>query len=150
MQNAGRTTRQRSLRRLLILLLVLASCVPVLGFTLFAQPATAQASTGGSSVTVAGVNPSLVAGRGTQLGIVEQEAENATTNGMVLTYDPSAYTLAGEASGRQAVQLAPGQYVAFTLTQKANALTIRYALPDASNGGGITAPLTVSVQHNHS
>ncbi len=149
MQNARRTTRQSSLRRLWILLLVLASCVPVLGFTSFAQPATAQASTSGSPVTVAGVNPSLVAGRGAQLGIVEQEAENAATNGTILTYDPSAYTLAGEASGRQAVQLTAGQYVAFTLTQRANALTIRYALPDAPNGGGITAPLTVNVQRNH-
>ncbi|MGZ3581720.1 MAG: glycosyl hydrolase family 28-related protein, partial [Ktedonobacterales bacterium] len=58
--------------------------------------------------------------------------------------------LSGEASGRQAVQLTPGQYVAFTLTQRANAVTIRYALPDAPTGGGIDAPLTVSVDHNGS
>src|SRR3977135_2496464 len=56
--------------------------------------------------TVAAIDPSLVAGRGAQLGIVEQEAENAATNGPVLTFDASAYTLAGEASGRQAVKLA--------------------------------------------
>src|ERR1700686_1992784 len=98
-------------------------------------------------VTVASIDPSLVAGRGAQLGIVEQEAENAATNGTILPYDTSAYTLSGEASGRQAVQLAPGQYVAFTLTQRANAVTIRYAIPDAPTGGGIDAPLTVSVDH---
>src|ERR1700686_3208943 len=98
-------------------------------------------------VTVASIDPSLLAGRGAQLGIVEQEAENAATNGTILPFDPSAYTLSGEASGRQAVKLARGQYVAFTLTQPANAITIRYAIPDAPTGGGIDAPLTVGVEH---
>jgi hypothetical protein len=98
-------------------------------------------------VTVAAIDPSLVAGRGAQLGIVEQEAENAATNGTVLTFDASAYTLAGEASGRQAVKLAPGQFVAFTLTEPANAITIRYAIPDAPTGGGIDATLIVSAGH---
>jgi hypothetical protein len=98
-------------------------------------------------VTVAAIDPSLVAGRGAQLGIVEQEAENAATNGTILKFDASAYTLAGEASGRQAVKLAPGQYVAFTLTEPANAITIRYAIPDAPTGGGIDAPLIVSADH---
>jgi hypothetical protein len=110
-----------------------------------AMPATGVASSAPSPrVTVAAIDPSLVAGRGAQLGIVEQEAENAATNGTILPYDTSAYTLSGEASGRQAVKLAPGQYVAFTLTQRANAVTIRYAIPDAPTGGGIDAPLTVS------
>jgi hypothetical protein len=98
--------------------------------------------------TVAAVDPSLVAGRGAALGITEQEAENAATNGTILPFDTSAYTLSGEASGRQAVKLVPGQYVAFTLTRPANAVTIRYSLPDAPAGGGIDAPLTVGVD-NH-
>src|SRR6202165_5675198 len=98
-----------------------------------------------SRATVAAIDPSLVAGRGAQLGIVEQEAENAATNGTILPFDTSAYTLSGEASGRQAVRLAPDKYVAFTLTQPANAITIRYAIPDAPTGGGIDAPLTVGV-----
>ncbi len=98
--------------------------------------------------TVAAIDPSLVAGRGAQLGIVEQEAENAATNGTILAFDTSAYTLAAEASGRQAVRLAPGQSVAFTLTRPANALTVRYSLPDAPSGGGIDAPLTVSVERH--
>src|SRR5690348_3612655 len=107
-----------------------------------AQPGKAQAA---GRETVAAIDPALVAGRGAQLGIVEQEAENAATNGTILPYDTSAYILSSEASGRQAVQLAPGQYVAFTLTQRTNAVTIRYAIPDAPTGGGIDAPLTVSV-----
>ncbi|HVU70278.1 MAG TPA: glycosyl hydrolase family 28-related protein [Ktedonobacteraceae bacterium] len=149
MQDAKRTLRKRSLGKLLIFLLVLTSCALISGASLFALRSTpAQAATGaGGTVTVAGLDPALVAGRGASLGIVEQEAENATTDGTVLPFDPSAYTLAGEASGRQAVQLAPGQSVAFTLTQRANAMTIRYALPDASTGGGIEAPLSVSVEH---
>jgi hypothetical protein len=115
--------------------------------------ALAITAAGGASVgraqaapreTVAGIDPALVAGRGAQLGIVEQEAENAATNGTILPFDTSAYTLSGEASGRQAVRLAPGQYVALTLTQPANAVTIRYSIPDAPTGGGIDAPLVVS------
>src|SRR4029077_21101353 len=99
-------------------------------------------------VTVAGVDPSLVAGRGASLGIAEQQAEDADTNGTVLPFSTSAYTLAGEASGRQAVKLLPGQYVAFTLSEPANAVTVRYAIPDAPSGGGIDAPLAVGVDHN--
>jgi hypothetical protein len=114
--------------------------------------ASGAASTGSAQAagreTVAAIDPSLVVGRGAQLGIVEQEAENAETNGTILPFDTSAYTLSGEASGRQAVKLAPGQHVAFTLTQPANAVTIRYSIPDAPTGGGIDAPLTVDVDHH--
>src|SRR5260221_1581561 len=142
----ARSMQKRS-RMLIVSLIVLTSCVTILGIGPFSQHAKAQAS---PRVTVAAIDPSLVAGRAAQLGIVEQEAENATTNGTILPFDTSAYTLSGEASGRQAVQLTPGQYVAFTLTQRANAVTIRYAIPDAPTGGGIDAPLTVSVDHNGS
>src|SRR6202165_1698975 len=110
--------------------------------------ASAGAAQASPRATVAAIDPLLVKDRGAQLGIVEQEAENARTNGTILPYDTTAYTLSGEASGRQAVQLAPGQFVAFTLTHRANAMTIRYAIPDAPNGGGIDAPLGVSIDHN--
>jgi Alpha-1,3-glucanase catalytic domain D1 len=100
--------------------------------------------------TVAALDPALVAGRGASLGMIEQEAENATTNGTTLAFDTSAYTLAAEASGRRAVKLLPGQYVEFTLTRPANALTIRYSIPDAPTGGGIDAPLTLTTNDNRS
>src|SRR6266404_8340154 len=97
-------------------------------------------------VTVAAIDPALTAGRGADLGFVEQEAENADTNGQVLPFSTAAYTLAAEASGRQAVKLsAPGQYVEFTLTRPANAITLRYSIPDAAGGGGIDAPLTLTL-----
>ncbi len=96
-------------------------------------------------VTRAALAPPLVAGRGASVGFAEQEAENAATTGTVIGPDRSAYTLPAEASGRSAVRLAPGQYVEFTLPSAANAITVRYSIPDAAGGGGITAPLNVTV-----
>ncbi|MBF5031740.1 MULTISPECIES: glycosyl hydrolase family 28-related protein [unclassified Micromonospora] len=98
-------------------------------------------------VTRAGLDPALVAGRGATVDYVEQEAEHGRTTGTVIGPDRSAYTLAGEASGRRAVRLLPGQYVELTLPRPTNALTVRYSIPDAPGGGGITAPLRVSVGH---
>ena len=97
--------------------------------------------------TVAALDPALTEGRGASVRFVEQEAENAATNGTVIGFDTTAYTLAAEASGRKAVKLtAPGQFVEFTLTRPANAITLRYAIPDAPTGGGIDAPLTLTLK----
>jgi hypothetical protein len=96
-------------------------------------------------VTRAALDPSLVTGRGASVDFTEQEAENAATNGTVIGPDRSAYSLPAEASGRKAVKLTPGQYVEFTLPSAANAITVRYGIPDAPGGGGITAPLDVTV-----
>jgi hypothetical protein len=103
---------------------------------------TANAATP-TPVTRAALDPSLSAGRGANVAFSEQEAENAVTNGTVIGFDTSAYTVAGESSGRSAVSLAPGQYVEFTLPKAANAINVRYSIPDAPTGGGITAPLRV-------
>jgi alpha-1,3-glucanase-like protein len=105
--------------------------------------ATSSASSRGPAVTRAAIDPALTAGRGATVPFAEQEAEKAATNGTVIGPDRSAYTLPSEASGRSAVRLTPGQYVEFTLPKSANAITVRYSIPDAPNGGGITAPLTV-------
>ena len=96
-------------------------------------------------VTRAALDPSLVSGRGATVGFSEQEAENAVTNGSILPVTTQAYTLSAEASGRSAVSLTPGQYVQFTLPAATNAINVRYSIPDAPSGGGITAPLAVSV-----
>ncbi|MEU8629363.1 glycosyl hydrolase family 28-related protein [Streptomyces sp. NPDC048669] len=106
-------------------------------------PAASPATT--SAVTRAALDPALVAGRGADVAFVEQEAENAATNGTVIGPDRTAYTLPAEASGRKAVSLEPGEHVEFTLPRAANAITVRYSIPDAPNGGGITAPLDVAV-----
>ncbi|MFF9430563.1 glycosyl hydrolase family 28-related protein [Streptomyces sp. NPDC014746] len=113
-----------------------------------ARPAAGAPATG-PVVTRAGLDPALVAGRGATVAFDEQEAENARTNGTVIGPDRTPYTLPSEASGRKAVRLVPGQYVEFTLPRAANALTVRYSIPDAAGGGGITAPLDVAVDGRH-
>jgi hypothetical protein len=110
---------------------------------------SADATTGGAVVTRAALDPALVAGRGANVGFLEQEAENAVTNGAIIGPDRTAYTLLSEASGRRAVKLTPGQHVEFTLPKAANAITVRYSIPDAPTGGGITAPLDVTVNGKH-
>jgi hypothetical protein len=120
--------------------------------------AAAMSSQSSALETVAALDPALTAGRGAGVNFVEQEAENAATSrsseqegegpattGSIIGFDTAAYTLAGEASGRKAVKLtAPGQYIEFTLTRPANAITVRYSIPDAPTGGGIDAPLTLA------
>jgi hypothetical protein len=95
--------------------------------------------------TRAGLAPSLVQGRGAAVDFVELEAENARTDGVVIGPDRAAYTLPSEASGRRAVKLGKSQHVEFTLPRATNGITVRYSIPDAPGGGGITAPLDVTV-----
>src|SRR5688500_13589758 len=77
------------------------------------SPAAASAEP--TPVTRAALDPALVEGRGADVAFLEQEAENAVTNGELLGPDRTAYTLPAEASGRTAVQLDPGEHVEFTL-----------------------------------
>jgi hypothetical protein len=118
-----------------------------------ASPAAASSSAGpraaAPSPTRAALDPILVTGRGAQVDFVEQEAEKAVTDGSVIGPSTDAYTLPAEASGRSAVSLSPGHFVQFTLPVATNAITVRYSIPDAPNGGGITAPLTVSALGLH-
>ncbi|MHA4773560.1 glycosyl hydrolase family 28-related protein [Streptomyces sp. MSC1_001] len=113
------------------------------------KPAVGPIGTLGPVVTRAALAPELVAGRGAAVAFDEQEAENAATDGTVIGPDRTPYTLPSEASGRSAVRLAPGQYVEFVLPRAANALTVRYSIPDAPEGGGIAAPLDVGVGGRH-
>ena len=112
----------------------------------YALPLYAAPKTHTASATRAALDPSLVDDRGAKVHFVEQEAENAVTNGTIIGPARTAYTLPAEASGRAAVKLLPGQYVEFTLPKAANAITVRYSIPDSPTGGGITAPLYVSVK----
>ncbi|WP_182909274.1 glycosyl hydrolase family 28-related protein [Microbispora sp. H13382] len=122
---------------------ILLAAVAVTGLVAVQAPASASAKA--PVVTRAALDPALVAGRGADVDFAEQEAENAATNGTVIGPGRDAYTLPAEASGRKAVRLTPGQYVEFTLPKAANAITVRYSIPDAPGGGGITAPLDVAV-----
>ncbi|MGW7075343.1 discoidin domain-containing protein [Streptomyces sp. NPDC054866] len=71
---------------------------------------------------------------GATLPFTSIEAESATTNGTKIGPDYTQGTVASEASGRQAVRLAAGQSVEFTLTKAANALNVAYNVPDGQSG----------------
>jgi hypothetical protein len=143
-----RTAARRGRSRWIVAGVAIATAATVsLGGTAFAG--VSPHSVPAPAATRAAIDPSLVAGRGATVPFVEQEAEPAATNGTVIGSSTNAYTLPAEASGRSAVSLAPGQHVDFTLPKAANAITVRYSIPDAPTGGGITAPLDVAVNGHH-
>jgi len=72
------------------------------------------------------------------------EAEDMTTTGAVLgpKYDP--FLVETESSGQKCVKLADaGQYLEFVVQAPANAMVVRYSLPDSMNGGGIDSFLSL-------
>jgi hypothetical protein len=97
-----------------------------------------------SAATVVALSPAATAGVGASLEFVEYEAENGVSNGRVVGPDRTFTTLASEASGRQAVVLEQqDEFVEFTLSARANALTVRYAVPDGPEGRPVDAKLGV-------
>ncbi|MET7667399.1 galactose-binding domain-containing protein [Micromonospora luteifusca] len=110
---------------------------------LTATSLTALAVTGTATpASAAGLSPFDIAGRGATVPFVEQEAEEAAHNGTKIGPDRRYGTLPSEASGREAVTLdAVGEYVEFTLSAPANAVTFRYSLPDNSAGTGRDAAI---------
>ncbi|AYN38452.1 mycodextranase [Streptomyces dangxiongensis] len=85
----------------------------------------------GMLVTLA---PAAHAAAGATLPFTSVEAESATTTGSRIGPDHTQGTLASEASGRQAVRLAAGQRVEFTVPRASNALNIAYNVPDGRSG----------------
>lgn len=84
--------------------------------------------------------------RGASVPWIEYEAEDGSTNGAVLDATRAFGEIAAESSGRRSVRLdAAGQYVQFTAAQEANSVVVRYVIPDAPAGGGITATLSLYV-----
>jgi hypothetical protein len=97
-----------------------------------------------SAATVVALDPDITAGVGAPVEFLEYEAENGATNGHVVGPDRTFTTLASEASGRRAVLLERrGDFVEFTLAAPANALTVRYAVPDGPEGKPVDARLGV-------
>jgi hypothetical protein len=77
------------------------------------------------------------------------EASGMKTTGAVLgpKYDPN--TVETESTGQKCVKLsAAGQFVEFTAAGRANALVVRYSLPDAREGGGTTTGLDLYINGN--
>ncbi|MDB5707152.1 MAG: coagulation factor 5/8 type domain protein [Sphingomonas bacterium] len=86
--------------------------------------------------TIAALPPERSAGRGAAMPFVTLEAEDGRFDGTRLGPDRTFGTLASEASGRVAVRLEKGQRLDFVLPVPADALTLRYALPDSADGTG--------------
>ncbi len=99
---------------------------------------------------------SAVASTGATVAWTTYEAEAMTINGGTILGPPPVSvdknavvtnTVAGEASGRQCVQLAgTGQYVQFAAQAAANTLVVRYSVPDTADGVG--ADYTISLYIN--
>ncbi|MBU6529767.1 discoidin domain-containing protein [Streptomyces sp. A108] len=90
----------------------------------------------------------LFVGRGANMPYDMYEAEDGTVGGGAKVVGPNRTIgdLAGEASGRRAVQLdETGEYVEFTTRADTNTLVTRFSIPDAPGGGGIDATLNVYV-----
>ena len=84
-------------------------------------------------------------GIGAEMPWTTYQAEAMKTNGKILgpTYEP--YLVETESSGQKCVKLAAaGDYVEFRVTSAANAMVIRYCLPDSPDGGGISSSLRLS------
>jgi hypothetical protein len=83
---------------------------------------------------------------GADLPFTTYEAEDAASTGEALGPDRRFGSLAAEASGRRAIKLVrKGQEVTFTLRAPANALTLRYAIPDSADGKGRSSRVAVYV-----
>lgn len=84
---------------------------------------------------------------GASLPYITYEAEAADTNATILNTSTVYLTdIQSEAGGRQAVKLVnTGDYIEFTLSKPANAMVIRYSIPDSSDGTGINADLSMYV-----
>src|SRR5580700_1096758 len=92
------------------------------------------------------VVPTSDHGRGASVPFTDYSAVGSKTNGTVIGPSDNLYTLPAEAVGRTAVTLSgAGQYADFTLGKAANAVDLRYSIPDSADGSGLTTPLKVYV-----
>ena len=106
-----------------------------------------RAATSGVDVLVDSIAVSgeaALQARGATAAYTQYEAEAASTNGSVLAPSRLYGTVQAESSGRRAVRLdALGEQLSIALTAPATGLVIRYSIPDAAAGGGLSSPLGV-------
>ncbi|MDR3525940.1 MAG: glycosyl hydrolase family 28-related protein [Rhizomicrobium sp.] len=82
---------------------------------------------------------------GADMAWTSYQTEAMKTSGTVLgpTYGP--FRIENEAINQSCVKLAvTGDYIEFTVNAPANALVVRYCLPDAAQGGGLDDALTLT------
>lgn len=93
---------------------------------------------------------SLFVGQGANMPYDSYEAEAGTIGGGAAIVGPNRTIgdLAGEASGRKAVTLnSTGSFVQWTSREATNTFVVRFSIPDASGGDGITASLDLYVNN---
>ena len=84
------------------------------------------------------------AGIGADMPWTTYEAENMKTTGSVLGPKYAPFLVETESSGQKCVKLVTaGEYVEFTAQSSANAMVVRYSLPDAQGGGGMNSTLSL-------
>ena len=84
--------------------------------------------------------------RGAILPWSTYEAEDMVTTGTILGPSYTGQSDAREASGRRCVRLGnTGQYVEFKSTNAANAIVVRYSIPDTADGVGADATLSLYI-----
>ncbi|WP_329379152.1 CARDB domain-containing protein [Streptomyces sp. NBC_01716] len=91
---------------------------------------------------------SIVVGRGAAVPYVEYEAEAGRYQGTLVEADAvrtfGHTNFGSESSGRKSVRLtSTGQFVEFTSTNPANSIVVRNSIPDAPNGGGTEATISL-------
>lgn len=83
-------------------------------------------------------------GAGAALPYRQLHAEDASTNGTVIGPSYVFNELACEATRRKAVTLSgPGDYIEFTLPERANSIVVRYSIPNGEEGAVATAALAL-------
>ncbi|HOQ04583.1 MAG TPA: right-handed parallel beta-helix repeat-containing protein [Anaerohalosphaeraceae bacterium] len=87
---------------------------------------------------------------GAYLPYLEYEAEKAQTNASIIGPNRTYLTQAAEASGRKAVKLTnTGHFVEFTLAEPADAMVIRFCIPDSADGAGAQHTLSLYLNDIH-
>ncbi len=87
-----------------------------------------------------------LAERGATVPYEELEAEDGETNATVLAPSREYLTMQSESSGRRAVQMTEtGHYVQWKSPKAANAIVVRYSIPDTEAGGGDYQTLSLYV-----
>ena len=124
---------------------VLATSVALVNLAGVAAASAATAPAAATGPGYSQVIPTSDGDRGAGVTFTEYAAVKAQHAGTVIGPSDNLYTLPAEAVGRTAVTLdGAGQYVQFTLARPANAVDLRYSIPDAPDGTGLTTPLHVS------
>lgn len=82
--------------------------------------------------------------RGAIMPWTTYEAENMTYTGQLLGPSYAGHDVASESSGRQCVRLSvTGQYLQFSALSNANAVVVRYSVPDTTDGVGTDYTLSL-------